>query len=693
MFKSNSFIKAIIVAMFVFVSMLSFSGFAQIITPVKWSYSVKQTGNDEAELIYTAKIDKGWHLYSQFMKSGGPLPTLFIYEKDNSFKLIGKASEPKPKVEHDEMFNMDVQFFDVKALFKQKIKVLSKKDFIIKVKIDAQACNDETCVPVKDDGEFKVKGNPKGETVEAIKADKKDTAIATTKDTSKVVAQASDTNKANGKISKPANGTEEKGSLWLSFWLSFTGGLLGLLMPCVFPMIPMTVSFFMKSGSKGKVQALIFGTSIVVLFILFGTILSLAFGPSFANMISTHWLPNLLFALIFIIFAISLFGYFEIVVPNWLISKSVQNEEKGDYIGPIFMAITLVLVSFSCTLPIVSNVAISSIGGEFIRPIISMFGFSLAFAIPFTLFAFFPGWLKNMPKSGGWLNSVKVVLAFVELGFALKFINVPDQTYHWRLLDREIYLAAWIVIASMLGLYLLGKLKFPHDDDMPVQKSWFRLFLAIATFTFVVYMIPGMWGAPLKALSGWMPPPETQDFDLTAQIRDNAGSGAAPTKTLSLCEDARYAKDLTLPLGLKGYFDYNQALACSKQQNKPLFIDFTGHGCTNCRKMENQVWSDKRVLKLLKEEFIIVSLYVDDKVVALEKQDYYTDKKGKVITMLGDKNGDIEATKFASNAQPWYQILDAEGNALVEPRGCNLDVDAYIKFLEKGIEEFKKKKK
>ena len=245
----------------------------------------------------------------------------------------------------------------------------------------------------------------------------------------------------------------------------------------------------------------------------------------------------------------------------------------------------------------------------------------------------------------------------------------------------------------MLGLYLLGKLKFPHDDDMPVQKSWFRLFLAIATFTFVVYMIPGMWGAPLKALSGWMPPPETQDFDLTAQIRDNAGSGAAPTKTLSLCEDARYAKDLTLPLGLKGYFDYNQALACSKQQNKPLFIDFTGHGCTNCRKMENQVWSDKRVLKLLKEEFIIVSLYVDDKVVALEKQDYYTDKKGKVITMLGDKNGDIEATKFASNAQPWYQILDAEGNALVEPRGCNLDVDAYIKFLEKGIEEFKKKKK
>ena len=305
------------------------------------------------------------------------------------------------------------------------------------------------------------------------------------------------------------------------------------------------------------------------------------------------------------------------------------------------------------------------------------------------MFAFFPSWLKSMPKSGGWLNSVKVVLAFVELAFALKFINVPDQTYHWRLLDREIYLAAWIVIASLLGFYLLGKLKFPHDDDMPVQKSWFRLFLAIVTFTFVVYMIPGMWGAPLKALSGWMPPPETQDFDITAQIRDNAGSG--PTKTVNLSIEPRYTKNLTLPQGLHGYFDYGQALASSKQQNKPVFVDFTGHGCTNCRKMENQVWSDPRVLKRLKEDFVVVALYVDDKVIALDKEDYIKDKDGKDITMLGEKNAYIQVSKFASNAQPWYQLLNSDGAPLVEPRGTNLDIDAFVKFLDDGIAEYKKR--
>ncbi|MEI6820950.1 MAG: thioredoxin family protein [Bacteroidota bacterium] len=680
--------KAAIALMIVFVSIMSFNGYSQMITPVKWAYSVKQTNADEADLVFTAKIDKGWHLYSQFLKSGGPLPTLFVFDKDNSYKLIGKATEPKPKVEHDDMFNMDVQYFDVKAVFVQKVKVLSKKDFIIKVKVDAQSCNDETCVPVKDDGEFKIKGNPKGDEV-AVKEEKKDTnkTVSKTNDTSKAVANANDTSKNNNqKVSKPEE-KKEKSSLWLFFWASFGSGLLGLLMPCVFPMIPMTVSFFMKSGSKGKIQALIFGTSIVVLFIIFGTILALAFGPNFANMMSTHWLPNLLFALIFIIFAISLFGYFEIVLPSWLINKSVENEEKGDYVGPIFMAITLVLVSFSCTLPIVSNVAISSIGGEFIRPIVSMFGFSLAFAIPFTMFAFFPSWLKSMPKSGGWLNSVKVVLAFVELAFALKFINVPDQTYHWRLLDREIYLAAWIVIASMLGFYLLGKLKFPHDDDMPVQKSWFRLFLAIVTFTFVVYMIPGMWGAPLSKLSGWLPPESTQDFELDDQIRDISSNS---TTTVNLCSDARYGEELKLPQGLHGYFDYDQALASSKKQNKPVFVDFTGHGCTNCRKMEAQVWSDPRVLKKLKEDFVVVALYVDDKVIALDKQDYIKDKDGKDITMLGEKNAYIQTTKFASNAQPWYQILNSDGTPLVEPRAANYDLEAFVKFLDDGIAGYKK---
>ena len=489
---------------------------------------------------------------------------------------------------------------------------------------------------------------------------------------------------------------EEEESMLKFFLAAFLGGLVGLLMPCVFPMIPMTVSYFVKMQEKAKLYALVFGGSIVVIFLLFGIILSAIFGPEFANMLSTHWLPNILFAIIFIIFAISLLGYFEITLPSSWVNKSAKNKSKGGIIGVFFMALTLVLVSFSCTLPIAGAVALGSADGSFLKPIIGMLGFSLGIAVPFTFFAFFPSMLKTLPKSGGWMNTLKVILAFVELAFALKFINVPDQTYHWGILDREVYLAFWIVIFSMLGFYLIGKIRFPHDDEMPVQHSWIRYMLAIFVFTFVVYLIPGMFGAPLKALSGWMPPMTTQDFDVNAIIRNEVNNG----KTISLSdatqndaglEAPKYAETLHLPFGLKGYFDYDQALRVAKAADKPLFIDFTGHGCTNCRNVENAVWIDPRVQERFKNELILSALYVDDKIVVLDEEDQILDKDNEPITKLGKKNYFISNTKYSVNSQPTYLIVDHDGSVLAGPIAYELNVDNYLKFLDEGIAAFKKK--
>ncbi|HWS01076.1 MAG TPA: cytochrome c biogenesis protein CcdA, partial [Prolixibacteraceae bacterium] len=479
--------------------------------------------------------------------------------------------------------------------------------------------------------------------------------------------------------------------LWF-FLQAFAWGLLAILTPCVFPMIPLTVSYFMKSGSKGKVQALVYGFSIVAIYVIFGVLISVLFGADFGNWLSTHWIPNVLFFLIFVIFAASFFGYFEIVMPSWLINKSVQHENQGGIMGTIFMAFTLVLVSFSCTGPIVGTVVVQAVGGQILKPIVGMLGFSLAFAIPFTLFAFFPQWLNKMPKSGGWLNSVKVVIGFIELAFALKFLNVPDQTYHWGLLDREVYLAFWIVLFSMMGFYLLGKIKFPHDSDYPVVKSFPRLLLIIITFTFVIYLVPGLFGAPLKAISGWLPPTETQDFDINAIVRENPGSRAT-AHSANMSDAAKYADKLKLPHGLQGYFDYDQALKVSKELNKPVFIDFTGHGCTNCREMENRVWSDPEVMKRLRENFVVVALYVDDKVIEMPKEEWYINKAGREVRLIGKKNTEIQIEKFGANAQPFYVILDGDGKSLVPPHAYDLDIVSYVKFLDEGYNAYNKRGK
>jgi len=449
----------------------------------------------------------------------------------------------------------------------------------------------------------------------------------------------------------------------------------------------------MKSKNP-KFDASIYGLSIVIIFVIVGILLSLIFGPDFANIVSTHWLPNIIFALIFIVFAISLFGYFEIALPSKWVNKSAKMESRGGVLGIFFMALTLVLVSFSCTLPIAGAVALSSADGDFLKPVIGMLGFSLGIAVPFTFFAFFPNLLKKMPKSGGWMNTLKVSLAFVELAFALKFLNVPDQTYHWGILDREVYLAFWIVICSLWGLYLLGKIKFPHDDDMPYQKSWVRYFLSIGVFTFVVYLIPGMFGAPLKAISGWLPPMTTQDFDINHIVRsemDMLGHSSSTDNTYFLTETPKYGDRLHLPYNIKGYFDYDQALSVAKKENKPLFIDFTGHGCVNCRKIEAAVWVDARIRKKFKEDFVVAALYVDDKVINLEKEDFILDEDGEAITKLGKKNMYIQNKKYNENSQPCYLVVDYYGNVLAGPIYFEMSVENYLKFLDAGLEAFRKR--
>lgn len=666
---------------------------AQIQTPVKWDFKTKVTGENTADLQFIATIDQGWHLYSQHLPDGGPMPTEFVFAKLDGIQLDGKASEPTPKEVFDEMFKMKVKYFDKTATFTQKIKLIGNKPVTISGTINFQACNEETCIPGEAEFSFNVPAPTTSTQASEIKPETKPTAESATQVQVQENATVTPTTTpaAKEEIKPTASNDEFSGknrSLWWFFVQAFAWGLLAILTPCVFPMIPMTVSFFMKSGSKGKVQALVYGFSIVAIYVIFGVLISVLFGADFGNWLSTHWIPNVLFFLIFVVFAASFFGYFEIVMPSWLINKSVQHEDQGGIMGTIFMAFTLVLVSFSCTGPIVGTVVVQAVGGQILKPVIGMLGFSLAFAIPFTLFAFFPSWLNKMPKSGGWLNSVKVVIGFIELAFALKFLNVPDQTYHWGILDREVYLGFWIVIFTMMGFYLLGKIKFPHDSDYPVVKSFPRLLLIIATFTFVVYLIPGLFGAPLKAISGWLPPTETQDFDINAIVRENQGNGSYEAKG-NLTEQPKYADRLKLPHGLHGYFDYDQALKVSKELKKPIFVDFTGHGCTNCREMENRVWSDPEVLKRLRENFVLLALYVDDKVIEMPKEEWYTNKSGKEIKLLGKKNAEIQTEKFGTNSQPYYVILDSEGNLLVSPRAYDLNIEAFKKFLDSGVAAYK----
>jgi len=674
--------------------------FSQVLTPVTWSFKVEQTKPDEATLLLIAKIDHGWHIYSRNnpLPPNGPVGTTFTFNKSKDFQLIGNVTEPKPIEEKDSQFdNQTLRYFDIKAVFKQKIKILGKNDFQVKGSLEFMCCDNGKCIP-PDDVEFgfDIKGNPGGNEIAVVNTVAKNSDIIGKKsDTGKVITASTTPTKTIGKAT--GMDKEEKKSLLMFFLFSLLAGFLAILTPCVFPMIPMTVTFFMHDSvntRKARFQAIVYSLSIILIYTVIGTLVAVTLGANFANFLSTHWIPNVFFFLIFIVFAASFLGMFEITLPGWMVSKADKQADKGGFTGAFFMAFTLVLVSFSCTGTIVGAILVKSAGGEVIQPIIGMLGFSIAFALPFGLFAFFPSWLASLPKSGGWLNSVKVVLGFLELALGLKFLSIADQTYHWHILDREVYLAFWIVIFTLMGLYLLGKLKFNHDSDVPFI-SVPRLTFAIITFTFVVYMIPGMWGAPLKALAGYLPPQQSLDFDLTTIIHNEvkAVSGNARANNTSQCDVPKYGEFLELPHQLEGYFDYNQALACARKQNKPLFIDFTGHGCVNCREMEARVWADPQVLKRLRENFIVTALYVDDKT-EVPQNEWITSKyDGKVKKSIGKIYADLQISRFNVNAQPYYVLLDTTGNLLTIPKAYDLNIDSFIRFLDTGVQNFQKQEK
>lgn len=644
--------------------------------PAQWTFSQKDLGNGEYELVLKAELEPGWTVYSMYTPEGGPMATTVALEQaGKGIELLGKAEENEPHKKYDDIFGVDVWYFSGEVVIRQRVKVTDDALTSVKGTVEYQGCQEGICVMF--DQEFDIPLD-KGQVKEAKNS------------------------------AAPENPKDE--SLWLFFWIAFAGGLAAVVMPCVFPMIPMTVSFFMHGDAnkaKAKAKALFFAFSIIAIYTVLGLVISVALGPDFVNWLSTNWLPNLFFFVIFMIFAASFFGAFEIVLPSWLVNKSDRQADKGGYLGAFFMAFTLVLVSFSCTAPIVGTVLVEAARGSVLRPVVGMLGFSLAVALPFGFFAFFPSRLGNLPKSGGWLNSVKVVLGFIEIALGFKFLMVADQTYHWGLLDREVYIAIWGAVFTLQGLYLMGKLKFKNDSDLQYI-SVPRLAFIIATFAFVIYLIPGMFGAPLKALAGYLPPQETIDFDINRIVRDQAkeiikrGVTAGNTGTAAVvqadCEPAKYADFLHLPHGIEGYFDYWQALKCAKAQNKPLFIDFTGHGCVNCREMEQSVWSDPRILDMLKNDYVVLALYVDDKKTLPEEEWYVSDYDGKQKKTLGKKNADFQIKHFHSNAQPNYILLDSgagetglEKFVLMPARGHDLNRDAFYEFLKKGLEEFKKR--
>lgn len=665
---------------------------AQIQKPVNWSHVLKQTEGNKAEIVFTARIEKGWHLYSQYFDEGGPVRTTFNFEKSPAYRLEGKTSEwPKPEEVYDEIFEMKIRHFSDKATFTQKVIINSQTDFKIKVEIDAQACNDADgrCVLVGEEFEIPVKGTTIFEQIKGT-----DT-LPTLQDTSAAQSDTlSDTAAVAPEIEPigEQNDATEKGeeqSLWVFFLIALGAGLAGALTPCVFPMIPMTVNFFLSSSGKNraktKIMAAIFGISIVALYVLPGALVALTGAdPEFASRLSTNWLLNTIFFLMFLIFGVSFLGMFEITLPGWLSNKTDQQVDKGGYLSAFFMALTLVIVSFSCTGPIVGALLFEAAGGAVLKPILGMLGFGLSFALPFVVLAFFPSLVKKMPKSGGWLNSVKVVLGFVILALGLKFLQAVDTALQWDILSRNIVVAIWIVLSGFLGLYLLGKIKLPHDSDLP-HVSVPRLFMAIAAFTFMFYLIPGLFGAPLKAIAAFLPPESTHYFNLSI----SGGSAHATTQQTYIChENPKYADKLSLPHGLQGYFDFEEAVSCAKEQNKPIFIDFTGHHCGNCKDMEAKVFSHPDVLQRLKNDFVVVALYVDDPTKLSDNEQYISETDGKKKDTLGKKNSDFRLANYKVISQPYYFIVDHQGKPLIDPREYNTDVNAFTDFLDKGKQVF-----
>lgn len=671
---------------------------------VKWSYTVEKATEDSYRVLFTASIARGFHSYSTKDEYS---PTEILDAEVKGGELAGALQEIGTPKDIDGSLA-----YEGSMQIAQNIR-LTSDTAVYSGTIFSNACNVGNCKPEYYDFEITITKDSKTVATPA-KADKgSDAAPAKPKDLKQGSASATpandnaaapaaslstqDTNSDTG-IAAPAESNDnssqqEKSSIWSLILEAVLWGFAMLLTPCVFPMVPMTVSFFIKGSgtpAQGRFKASMYGLFIVLLYTVPISVIILltriiggdAVTADIFNWLATHWLPNIIFFLVFMVFAASFFGAFEITLPSKWTNAADKNSDKGGLGGIFFLALTLVLVSFSCTGPIVGTVLIKSTQGEFWAPMVTMLAFSIAFALPFTLLAFFPSLIKKVKKSGGnWLGSVKVVLGFIELALGLKFLSTADQTYHWGILDREVYLALWIVIFSLLGLYLLGKIRFAHDEKVETIGVP-RLALSIAVFSFVVYLIPGMWGAPLKALSGYLPPITTQDFVLGAQ-------GTANTVSMVSDQSKENRYNLELPLGLSGYFTLEDGMKAAQKEGKPIFVDVTGHGCVNCREMEARVWSDPRVLKILKEKYIIVALYNDDKQ-KLDQSDWVTDAQtGKVYKDLGRANSYIARTRWGVNAQPNYILLSPSGEQLVPVRGYDLSVDGFIAFLQSGLDAIK----
>jgi thiol:disulfide interchange protein DsbD len=657
--------------------LITFFAQGQILNPVKWKSKVVQKSDTEFELVMEATIDNEWHMYSQYTPDGGALPTVFNFKNaKGNYTLVGKTKESAYKKVFNDIFEVDEYYFAKTAQFKQVIKVTNTKLKEVKVYVEYQACK-EQCIQQDNTFTFQL---PEIKITD-------DQAVLTASDstTQKVdsVSTVQSSNPSENKAQKSSEvPVEEKKGLWSIFFLAFIGGFAALLTPCVFPMIPMTVSFFTKQSktkAEGKKNAILYGVSIILIYVILGSLVTGIFGADSLNALSTNVWFNLIFFGLLVFFAASFLGAFEIVLPNSWANKVDQQADRGGFVGILFMALALAIVSFSCTGPIVGTLLVEAASKGGLAPIVGMLGFSSALALPFMLFAMFPGWMNTLPKSGGWLNTVKVSLGFLELALAFKFLSNADLVVQAHLLEREVFLGIWIAIFGTWAVYLFGKLTLPHDSPMS-HLSIGRLFMAIFVTIFTIYLIPGLWGAPLKIISGF-PPPMTY-----SESPNGIGTSSSNTTTaIDLPEHAHSG-----PHGIIAFHDYEHGLAYAKKVGKPVLLDFTGHACVNCRKMEDFVWSKPEILSLLKDKVVLISLYVDDKRELPKEAQYVSKETGKEIVTIGNKWSDYQITRFKNNAQPYYVILNSDGEDISKPIGYTPDATEYKKWLDEGIAKFKK---
>lgn len=671
--------------------------------PVSWSFKSKPSGDGIYELTIFASIEDPWHMYAIEQEKAGPIPTSVNFEENDNYQLVGNLEElTSPKIKYDEGFQFDVGAYYDEAEFLQKVKVLSEGEVVVKGFIEYQCCDDETCLPpFTKEFTLRLKGvkqtaavlNESGTETQTIEESPMDEVLEGDVPEEEELIEESDIDlQLSESISEeeisvtPSSGNQDERSMWGFLIVTFLLGLAAILTPCVYPMIPMTISFFMRE-TKNKtlvvIKGIVFGLSMILVYTGLGVLVALTgLDANFGNIISSHWIPNIIFFVLFVIFALSFLGMFEIILPSGFVNKVDRQADRGGLLGSFFMGITTVLVSFSCTGPIVGSLLAEAAGGDAMKPILGMFFFSLAFALPFTLLAIFPSMLKNLPKSGGWLNSVKVVLGFLMLAFGMKFLSSIDQAYHLDIFSREVYIAIWFVLSIFLGLYLLGKIKLSHDSDLPYLKVP-RLLFAAAVFVFAVYLFTGIFGNDLKAISALLPPKTSESFS----VGGTSNVVSVDNQSETYCGPGKYADLFEMPHGIKGYFDYDDGVRCAQEKEKPIFLDFTGHFCSNCKQMENQVWSDPEILQRLKEEYVVISLYTDDKT-KLPESEWITMEDGKVLKTIGELNVYFELERFKTFATPWYVLLDAEGNLLAEPRGKDLNIQSYLDFLDEGLENF-----